>query len=122
MIFGLVGAVLLMGTMRVQSIIVYYETNQGEKYAVTMDYSVFGTCVRCSPRDNSEKIVEKAMFFGEGKEATVLSAAEGLVEIAKEDGSFQIQASGFLGDSEGVTEDMVNLLQEKGYTAQKVQE
>ena len=123
LIIGVVGALLLMSSLRVQSIVVYYETDEGEKYAVTMDYSAFGSCIRCYPTENADKIVEKAIFFGAGKQESVLRAAEGLFEIAeKKEGSFQVQANGFLGDTEAVTDEMVKMLAEKGYDVSKVQE
>ena len=123
LVFGLVGAILLMATLSVQNGVLYYETEAEEKYAVKMDYSAFGMCIRCYPAtDNAERIVEKAIFFGAGKKKSVLSAAEGLKALANEKGSFKLQAGGLLGNSDQVTDELVEFLNQKGHNVVRVQE
>lgn len=120
LVFGLVGAILLMATLSVQNVVLYYETESEEKYAVKMDYSAFGMCIRCYPAtDNADQIVEKAIFFGVGKKKSVLSAAEGLAEIAgKEQGTFLLRASGLLGNNDETTEELIEYLQAQGLKAE----
>lgn len=122
LIFGLVGAVLLISSMSVQNVILYYETEAAEKYAVKMDYSAFGMCIRCySATDNAGAIVEKAIFAGSGKEKSVQKAADGLKEIAGEDsGVFYLKAGGLLGNSEKTTDQLINFLKEQGYTVKEI--
>lgn len=123
LVFGLVGAILLMATLSVQNVVLYYETEAEEKYAVKMDYSAFGMCIRCYPAtDNAGRIVEKAIFFGAGKKKSVLGAAEGLKELANAEGSFKLQAGGLLGNSDQATDELVEFLNQKGYNVVRVQE
>ena len=123
LVFGLLGAILLIASLSVQNVVLYYETETAEKYAVKMDYSALGMCIRCYPAtDNANRIVEKAIFFGAGKKKTVLSAAEGLKELANEEGSFKLQAGGLLGNSDQTTDELIEFLNEKGYNVVRVQE
>ncbi len=123
-IIGLLGAIVLISSMSVQNVIVYYQTDAGDQYAVKLDYSAFDLCLRCTATTkNAGDIVEKALFFGAGKEASVERAAAGLAEIAAtNEGTFQIRAGGLLGDNEEKTADLVEYLKTQGYSAKPISE
>ena len=120
-IFGFVGAVLLIGSMSVQNIVVAYKLEDGTQYAAKLDYSAYGMCLRCNPTTkNSFDIVEKAIFFGVGKEKSVERAAAALQEVAGEDGgTFQIRVGGLLGlgSNDKNTAAMVEYVKSLGYNA-----
>lgn len=122
-LIGFVGAVLLIGSMSVQNVVVNYQTTEGTQYAVKLDYSAFGMCLRCySATKNTADIVEKAIFFGTGKEKSVKNAAEGLAEIAETaDGTFQLRVGGLLGNNEKNTAKLVEYLETLGYNAEAIQ-
>ena len=121
LIFGIVGAILLISSMSIQNVVLYYETEDQERYAVKMDYSAFGMCIRCyGATDNAQGIVEKAIFAGSGKEKSVKKAADGLKEIAKEEGSFYLKAGGLLGNSEKTTDQLIAYLQGQGYEVAEI--
>lgn len=121
-IIGLVGALLLIGSMSVQNIIMLYTTSDGERYAVKMDYSAYGICLRCfGTTDNAGNIVEKAMFFGASRTESVERAAMGLNEIAGEKGTIQIRVGGvlgMLGGNEKLEQRIVGQLEQMGYQAE----
>jgi len=118
-IIGFVGAVLLICTLSIQSVSLCFVTENGEKYAVKLDYNVFGICQRCNATtDNAHDIVEKSNFFMGGMDSTVDDAIKGLQEIAKEEkGTVAVYASGLLIDSDAATEEWIKTLKKNGYTA-----
>ncbi|MBQ7090893.1 MAG: hypothetical protein IJN82_07215 [Clostridia bacterium] len=118
-IIGFVGAILLICTLSIQSVSLCFVTEKGEKYAVKLDYNVFGICQRCNATtDNAHDIVEKDTFFMGGMESTVEKAIKGLQEIAEtENGTVAIFASGILIDDDEATADWLESLKDKGYTA-----
>lgn len=122
-ILGFLGAILLIGSMSVQNVIVNYQTADGTQYAVKLDYSAYGMCLRCyAGTKNANDIVEKAIFFGAGKEKSVKNAAAGLQEIAEtEDGTFQLRVGGLLGDNEKNTAKLVAYLESLGYNAEAIE-
>lgn len=121
-IIGLVGALLLIGSMSVQNIIMIYKTSDGEQFAVKLDYSAYGICLRCfGTTDNAGNIVEKAMFFGVDREESVKRAADGLSEIAGEEGTIQIRVGGVLGmvgGNEKLEQKLIMQLEQHGYQAE----
>ena len=123
LLIGVVGMLLLLSSMSAQNVVVAFQAEGGEQYAVKLDYSIFGMCIRCYPgSQNSNDITEKAIFFGAGQKKTVVRAVEGLMEIAgTKAGTVQLQANGILPNNEKVTDDLVSLLNGLGYTAKEVE-
>jgi hypothetical protein len=121
-IIGLVGAIVLLGSMSVQNVVVNYQTANGTQYAVKLDYSPFGMCLRCyAGTQNSNDIVEKAIFFGVSKEKSVERAAAGLQEIAGEtEGTVQLRVGGLVGNNEKNTAALVEHLKSLGYNAKAI--
>ncbi|MBQ6823525.1 MAG: hypothetical protein IJP27_02635 [Clostridia bacterium] len=119
-ILGLVGSILLIASMSVQNIVLNYTTVDGNKYAVKLDYSAFGLCLRCfGTTDNANAIVEEAIFFCATKEKSVERAAEGLQKIAgTEEGTFQVITGGILGGNEKKAAETAEYLTELGYEAE----
>ncbi len=119
-IYGLVGAILLIGSMSVQNVVISYKVEDGTQYAAKLDYSAYGMCLRCyASTKNASDIVEKEIFFGAGQEKSVERAAFALQEIAGEDGVFQIRVGGLmgLGNNDKNTDAMVEYLKGLGYDA-----
>ena len=123
LILGVLGAVLLIGSLSVQNVILSYEVGDTQ-YAVKLDYSAFNMCLRCYPANqNSSSITEKAVFFAQGREKTVLSAAAALQEIAgRGDGVFYLHASGITGKDQNVTEALIASLNAAGFQCADVEE
>lgn len=123
LLFCILGVILLIGTMSARNVVLAYQVEGGEQYAVKLDYSIFGMCLRCYPgSQNSNDITEKAIFFGAGREKTVIRAAEGLMEIAgTESGTFRLATNGILPNNDEVTEEMIQKLQDLGYLAEEVE-
>lgn len=123
-ILGLVGAILLIGSMSVQNVLVNYKAPDGTQYAVKLDYSAYGMCLRCTAgTKNANDIVEKAIFFGAGKEKSVERTAVALQEIAAtEEGTFQLRVGGLLGNNEKNTAAMVEYLESLGYKAEAIRQ
>ena len=122
-IVGLLGAILLVSFFGVQSIVVSYQTESGESYSAKMDFTFFGMCINCmGVTDNAQEIVEKELFTFSMKKDSVVKAANALYEIAqKEEGKFLVRVSGVIGNNENNTEDMIDLLESKGYQANPMQ-
>ncbi len=118
-IVGCLGAILLISILGLQNITVCFVTESGEKYAAKMDYNFFGICTSCiATTDNAQDIVEKAIFFMRGKDATVEEAIKGLQEIAGSDqGTVGILAGGVMVDDDAETEKWVTALKEEGHRA-----
>lgn len=123
-IIGLVGAIVLLGSMSVQNVVVNYQIEDGTQYAVKLDYSPFGMCLRCyAGTQNSNDIVEKSIFFGVGKEKSLERAAAGLQEIADTtDGTFQLRVGGLVGNNKNNTAKLVEHLKTLGYKAVAIEE
>ena len=124
LIIGILGALLLLATLSTQNVILSYQLEDGTQYAVKLDYSTFGMCIRCYPgTKNANDVVEKAIFFGVGKKKSVLSAARALQEVAGVyDGSFRLQAGGILGNNGQTTNELVAYLTSQGFDAAAVSE
>lgn len=122
-IVGLLGAILLLSFFGVQSVVVSYQTEDGESYSAKMDFTVFDMCINCmGVTDNAQDIVEKELFTFSMKEDCVIKAANALYEIAeKEEGEFLVRVSGVVGNNEKNTENMIDLLESKGYQAKSMQ-
>ncbi len=120
-VFGIVGAILLIGSMSVQNVVVAYKTSDGTQYAAKLDYSAYGMCLRCNPTTkNAFDIVEKEIFFGVGKEKSVERAVKALEAVAGEEGgTYQIRVGGLLGigQNDKNTDVMVEHLKGLGYDA-----
>ncbi len=118
-IIGFVGAILLISTLSIQSISLCLVTESGDRYAVKLDYNLFGICQRCSATtNNAHDIVEKSNFFLGGMDSTVEDAIKGLQEIAEtKKGTVAVFASGLIVDDDEATEEWIATLKEKGYTA-----
>ncbi len=117
LILGILGAILLVATLSTQNVIVSYQPTNGDVYVVKLDYSTFGFCLRCMPGSkNSNDVVEKEVFFLQGKKESVENAASALQQIAgTQDGTFKIQASGLLSPSAKTTEELIQYLNKRGY-------
>ncbi len=124
LIFGILGALLLVCTLSTQNIVVSYHPAEGEPYLVKLDYSAFGFCLRCMPGSkNASDVVEKEIFFLQGKKESVENAASALRQVAgTEEGVFKIQASGLLSPSAETTQKMIRYLNEKGYPTTAIKE
>ena len=122
-IVGLLGAMLLVSFFGVQSVVVSYQTKDGESYSAKMDFTVFNMCINCmGVTDNAQDIVEKDLFTFSMKEDCVLKAANALYEIAeKEEGEFLVRVNGVIGNNDKNTEQMIDLLESKGYEANPMQ-
>lgn len=118
-IVGLLGAILLVSFFGVQSVVVSYQTESGESYSAKMDFTVFNMCINCmGMTNNAQDIVEKELFTFSMKEDCVIKAADALYEIAqKEEGAFLVRVSGVMGNNEKNTQNMIDLLESKGYQA-----
>ena len=123
MIFCALGVLLLVSYLSVQNVVISFQAENGEQYAAKLDYSAFGMCLRCYPgTQNSNDIVEKALFFGSGRKKTVVRAVEGLQEIAgTEAGTVLLQANGLILNSEEVTVSLVEYLNSLGYKASAIE-
>lgn len=119
-IIGVIGAVLLIGSMSVQNVALNYVTPDGKQYAVKLDYSAYGLCLRCNVgTKNVNDIVEKEMFFCVPKNQSIKNAARGIQEIAQNtEGTFQIYVGGVLGNNSKTAQKIVDLLQSSGYKAE----
>ncbi|MBQ8894457.1 MAG: hypothetical protein IJ043_08645 [Clostridia bacterium] len=117
---GIIGAILLIASMSVQNVLINYKLEDGTQYAVKLDYSAFGLCLRVYPgTKNANDIVEKAAFFCTGKEKSVKNAALGLQEIAgTEEGTMQLMVGGVLGNNSKNAEELVEYLQGLGFEAE----
>ncbi len=124
LILGILGALLLVCTLSTQNVIVSYQPTEGETYVVKLDYSSFGFCLRCMPGSkNSADVIEKEVFFLEDKKQSVENAASALQQVAgTEEGSFKIQASGLLSNSDKTTKELIQYLNEKGYPTTAIKE
>ncbi len=122
-IVGLLGAILLVSFFGVQSVVVSYQTETGESYSAKMDFTAFGMCINCmGVTDNAQDIVEKELFTFSMKKDCVIKAANALYEIAeKEDGEFLVRVSGVMGNNDKNTENLIDLLESKGYQAEPMQ-
>ena len=118
-IIGFIGAVLLICTLSIQSVSLCLVTESGDRYAVKLDYNLFGICQRCAATtNNAQDIVEKSNFFLGGMDSTVEDAIKGLREIAEtEKGTVAVFASGLIIDDDDATEEWVAELKKKGYEA-----
>lgn len=116
---GLIGAFLLIGSMSVQNVILVYQTEDGTKYPAKLDYSAYGICLRCyGTTDVTRDIVEKEIFFMNGKKESVKNAATALKEIADEEsGIIQVRVGGLMGNNTKNTNKMVEYLKSLGFNA-----
>lgn len=123
-ILGLIGAVLLVSSLSTQNVILSYQVEDGTQYAVKLDYSGFGMCLRCYPASkNASDVVEKAIFFGTGRKASVLNAVRALEEVAGAPAvTVQLQANGLLVNSDKTTDALVEYLISEGYVASSIRE
>ncbi len=122
-IVGLLGAILLVSFFGVQSVVVSYQTKDGESYSAKMDFTAFNMCINCiGVTDNALDIVEKDLFTFSMKNDCVVKAANALYEIAeKEEGEFLVRVNGVIGNNEKNTQNMIDLLESKGYEANPMQ-
>ena len=122
-ILGCLGAFLLIASMSVQNVVVYYKTADGTYYAVKLDYSAFGLCLRCNPMtSNANDVVEKAVFFCTGRETSVMNAAAALQEIAgTEEGEMQLYVGGLLGNNAKTRDKLIETLNGAGYDAKALE-
>ena len=118
-IVGLLGAILLVSFFGVQSVVISYQTNDGESYSAKMEYTAFNLCINCmSLTDNASSIVEKELFTFSPKEESICKAANALFEIAeKEEGQFLVSVSGVMGNNDKNEEHLIHLLQDQGFQA-----
>ncbi|MBQ4052183.1 MAG: hypothetical protein IJD09_00840 [Clostridia bacterium] len=123
LLIGLVGVVLLISFFNVKNVILSYETPEGEKYAIRMDYTVFDMCMRCvAGSTNAGRIVEMDYFIGSGKEESVEKAIKGLWEIAgTEEGVIRLEAHTIALQNEKETAELVDYLVSKGYNATAIE-
>ncbi len=122
-IVGLLGAVLLVSFFGVQSVVLSYQTNDGESYSAKLEFTAFNLCINCmSLTDNAGDIVEKELFTFSQKEESIKKAANALYEIAeKEEGKFMLSVSGVMGNNDKNEESLILLLQEEGYQAEPME-
>lgn len=118
-IVGLLGAVLLISFFGVQGVAVSYQTDGGEVYTAKMDFSAFNFCINCmSVTDNAADIIQMDMFTFSPKDSAVTKAANALYELAgKKEGEFLVSVSGVMGNNDKNAEELVALLESKGYQA-----
>ncbi len=124
LIAGILGAILLVATLSTENVILAYQLEDGTQYAVKLEYSSFGMCIRCYPGNQaSNDITEKAIFFGTGKKKSIKNAAAALQELAENDqGSFRLQESGLTSRNEKGTQELVQYLSSLGYAATAVED
>ncbi len=119
LLIGLVGSVLLIGSLSVQNIVLVYRPAKGEQMAVKLDYSAFTMCLRCySATDNAKDIVIEDVFAGIGRKKSLKRAASAMQRMAKnEEGQFYLDVNGLLGSNEKTTAALVDFLKEEGFEA-----
>ena len=122
-IVGLLGAILLVSFFGVQSVVVSYQTKDGESYSAKMDFTIFNICINCmGVTDNAQDIVQEDLFTFSEKNKCVVKAADALYRIAEEEeGSFLVRVSGVMGNNDKNTEKLIDLLESEGYQAKTME-
>ncbi len=123
LLIGLLGAVLLISFFNVKNVIVAYETPEGEKYAVRLDYTVFDVCMRCVPGSkNAGDIIEMDYYIGSNQKSSVEKVIKGLWQIAgTEEGQIRVEVHTISMQNQQDTDKLVQYLVSQGYNAAAVE-
>lgn len=111
-IMAVVCVALFSLTMKTQVIILKY----GDDYAMRMEYSLYGYCVRASASlKATEPAVQNAVYFWGGIDDTVTKAVEQMEILAEGKQTVGVMSSGYPRNNGKLEERVEKLLEQAGY-------
>lgn len=111
-IMAVICVILFAMTMKTQVVVVKY----GEEYAMRMEYSIFGYCVRASASlKATEPAVQNAVYFGGGIDETVTEAVEQMSLLTDVKQTVGIMASGYPRNNDKLENKLKDVIEESGY-------
>lgn len=112
LVFGVVCVIFLALTMKTQVVILKY----GDKYAMRMEYSIFGSCVRASAAlKATEPAVYNAVYFWGSIDGTVSEAVDQMSKLNDNPETVGIMVTGYPRNSEKLENHLKKLLENEGY-------
>ena len=112
LVFAFICVIFLALTMKTQVVILKY----GDKYAMRMEYSIFGSCVRASaPLKSTEPAVYNAVYFWGSIDGTVSEAVDQMSKLSENKETVGIMVTGYPRNTEKLENHLKNLLEKDGY-------
>lgn len=115
LIFGIIGALLISMTLKTQVVILTY----GEDYALRMEYSVYGTCVRASASlKAAEPAIQNEIYYGNSINDSVLKAVKQLEKLDSDEKNVRLMSTGIPRNNEKVETSLKDMLESEGYVVE----
>ena len=112
------GIILIVFSVKTQTILITDAKNQ--EYTMQFQYSVFGYCISAIPMtESAQPIAADYMFLTDGFDESVGKAASWIHEKTGSD--VEVYVNGYPHNSDKLTEHLIEMLQEQGIGAVKME-